>query len=108
MKKTKYLYSSYMQHYECDGKLDKSDLLEFYSKTGVKLHTEMYTDEYGQTEQIGYTWEYVENEDLPRWYVYLGPIDVEIDQDPVELDQSNSKPVNWQPNWKNLEKRKMG
>ena len=32
----------------------------------------------------------------------------EIDQDIFELDQSKSKPVNWQPNWKDLEKRKVG
>ena len=38
MKKIKHYYSSYMQQYEAGNEalLSKSDLLEWYSKTGVK------------------------------------------------------------------------
>ena len=112
MKKTKYYYWSYMQQYENgdEGLLTKNDLLEFYSKTGVKLHTEMHDDpQYpGLQRQVGYTWEYVDEENLPRWFFPMKSYEVEIDQDIVELDQSKSKPVNWQPNWKDLEKRKVG
>ena len=112
MKKTKYYYWSYMQQYEAgdEALLTKSDLLEWYSKTGVKLHTEMQPDPYStyKTTQVAYTWEFVEQEKLPDWFFYIGSDEVEIDQDIAELDQSKSKPVNWQPNWKNLEKRKVG
>ena len=112
MTKTKYYYWSYMQQYENgdEGLLTKNDLLEFYSKTGVKLHTEMCDDPNypGLQRQVGYTWEYVEEENLPRWFFFMKSYEVEIDQDIFELDQSKSKPVNWQPNWKDLEKRKVG
>ena len=110
MKKTKYYYWSYMQQYEIgdDRLLTKDDLLEFYSKTGVKLHTEMHDDPWapkksGLQRQVGYTWEYVEEENLPKWFFLLKSYEVEIDQDTVELDQSESKSVNWQPNWKGLD-----
>ncbi len=107
MTKTKYYYWSYMQQYENrdEGLLTKDDLLEFYSKTGVKLYTEMHDDPLnpGSQRQVGYTWKYVEEENLPEWFFFMKSYEVEIDQDTVELDQSKSNPVNWQPNWKGLD-----
>ncbi len=101
MKKTKYCYSSFMQHYEAGDQalLTKGDLLEFYSKTGVKLHVEM-ASVYGNIEQIGYTWEYVEDENLPKWFVYLGPIDVEIEDEVIKLESVNKYENGM--NWKNV------
>ena len=107
MKKTKYYYWSYMQQFENgdEGLLTKSDFLEWYSKTGVKLHTEMQSDQYSSydTTQVAYTWEFVEEEKLPRWFVYVGSEEVDINQDTVSVESSKSKPVNWQPNWKGLD-----
>ena len=107
MKKTKHYYSSYMQQYEAGDAalLTKSDLLEWYSKTGVKLHTEMQSDQYSSydTTQVAYTWEFVEEEKLRRWFVYVGSEEVDINQDTVSVESSKSKPVNWQPNWKGLD-----
>ena len=107
MKKTKYYYWSYMQQFENgdEGLLTKSDFLEWYSKTGVKLYTEMHDDpQYpGLQRQVGYTWEFVEEEDLPPWFFYMGSEEVDINQDTVSVESSKSKPVNWQPNWKGLD-----
>ena len=107
MKKVKHYYSSYMQQYEAgdEALLTKSDLLEWYSKTGVKLHTEMQPDTSSnyKTTQVAYTWEFVEEEKLPRWFVYIGSEEVDINQDTVSVESSKSKPVNWQPNWKGLD-----
>ena len=111
MKKVKHYYSSYMQQYEAgdEALLTKSDLLEWYSKTGVKLHTEMQPDQYSNsdTTQVAYTWEFVEEEKLPRWFVYVGSEEVDIDQDIVSVESSESKPVNWQSNWKGLDKKRV-
>jgi hypothetical protein len=107
MKKIKHYYSSYMQQYEAgdEALLTKSDLLEWYSKTGVKLHTEMQPDQYSNsdTTQVAYTWEFVEEEKVPRWFFYVGSEEVDINQDTVSVESSKSKPVNWQPNWKGLD-----
>ena len=110
MKKIKHYYSSYMQQYEAgdEALLTKSDLLEWYSKTGVKLHTEMQPDPYSSwnTTQVAYTWEFVEEEKLPRWFVYIGSEEVDINQDTVSLESSESKSVNWHPNWKQLDHKR--
>ncbi len=118
MKKIKHYYSSYMQQYEAGNEalLSKSDLLEWYSKTGVKLHTEMQPDPYSScsvgigtdwnTTQVAYTWEFVEEEKLPRWFFYIGSEEVDIDQDTVSLESSESKSVNWHPNWKQLDHKR--
>ena len=83
MKKIKHYYSSYMQTYD-DG-LSRDDLLKFYSKTGVELHVERvkvthnFTNgSYEELEEVAYTWEYVEKENLPIWFTYIGSVDEEI------------------------------
>lgn len=108
MKKTKYYYKHYRQTYEIgdEALLSKNDLVQFYSKTKVKLHTEWDSED---NEQIGYTWQYAgDGEDLPQFFFFVGSVDVEIDENVIKFDESKTEEVNWQPNWKNLEKRKVG
>ena len=98
-----------MQQYEAgdEALLTKDEILDWYAKTGVKLHTEMRPDIVSsyETSQFGYTWEFVDEENLPRWFFYVGSEEVDINQESVSLESSEAKPVNWQVKWKNLEKR---
>ena len=105
MKKTKHYYQSYSQHYEIgdEALMTKNDLLGWYSETGVKPHTEMY-----KNEQYVYTWEFVEEKNLPQFFVYIGSVDADLNRDIDKLDRSESMSNIWPVNWKNLEKRKVG
>ena len=105
MKKSKYYYQSYFQKYESGNEalMSKNDLLDWHSKTGVKPHTEMY-----KKEQYVYTWKFVEEKDLPQYFIYIGSVDVDVNQDVDKFDRSESISDIWPVNWKNLEKRKVG
>ena len=95
MKKTKYYYSSYMQQYEAgdEAYLTRSEILNFYEQTGVKLHVEIKDQ-----REIGYTWEFVEDDKLPQFFQFVGSEEVEIKDEVIKLESFNRYKNGY--NWK--------
>ena len=99
MKKTKYYYSSYMQQYEAgdEAYLTGREILNFYEQTGVKLHVEIKDQ-----REIGYTWEFVEDDKLPQFFLFVGSEEVEIKDEVIKLESFNRYKNGY--NWKSHKK----
>ena len=84
-----------MQEYEAgdEAYLTRREILNFYEQTGVKLHVEIKDQ-----REIGYTWEFVEDDKLPRFFLYVGSEEVEIKDEVIKLESFNRYKNGY--NWK--------
>tara|TARA_B100002052_G_scaffold205608_1_gene187894 strand:+ start:2354 stop:2821 length:468 start_codon:yes stop_codon:yes gene_type:complete len=104
MKKTKYYYVSYYQQYEIGDAayLTRREILNFYDQTGVKLHVEMKPCEdpniNREEYEIGYTWEFVEDDKLPQFFQFVGSEEVDIKPTVTKLPSHNRYKNGY--NWK--------
>ena len=104
MKKTKYYYVSYYQQYEVgdEAYLTRREILNFYDQTGVKLHVEIKDQ-----REIGYTWEFVEDDKLPQFFQFVGSEEVEIKPKITKLPMENryKNGYNWKAHKKAMNPR---